>query len=95
MIELTKQFATKLGIMVDSRLIYYKHYYKHYYKFCDEIIEKMDNPPYWIIELATIKYIPEATKVINEYVLSEPFEKMPDFYDFYIACLYLKYKRWS
>lgn len=89
MIELNKQFATKLGIMVDSGLINYKHYYK----FCDEIIEYTENPPYWIIDLATIKYIPDATKVINEYAYSEPFEEMPDFYDFYIACLYLRYRR--
>ncbi|MEI5906873.1 hypothetical protein WAK64_07350 [Bacillus spongiae] len=31
--------------------------------------------------------------MINEYVYSEPFEEMPDLYDFYIACLYLRYRR--
>ena len=76
--------------MVDSRLIWYKHYFK----FCDEIIENMENPPYWIIELATTKYIPEATKVINEYAYSEPFEEIPsEICDFFIACLYLSYNR--
>ncbi|MFE4430742.1 hypothetical protein ACFRH9_27770 [Peribacillus butanolivorans] len=54
----------------------------------------MENPPYWIIELATIKFIPDATKAINEYASSEPFEEIPsDLYDFYIACIYIRYKR--
>lgn len=59
--ELNKQFARKIGIMLESRLIWYKHYFL----FCDEIIEKMEKPPYWIIELATKKYIGDAVKIVN------------------------------
>jgi hypothetical protein len=89
--ELNKHFARKLSVMVDSRLIWYKHYFK----FCDEIIENMEDPPYWIIELATTKFIPDALKVINEYGFnSEPFEEIQsDLCDFFIACLFLRYNR--
>lgn len=88
--NLDKHFARKLLAMINSRLICYKHYFG----FCDELIVTMEKPPYWIIELATIKYIPEAIKVINEYTNSEPFEGISsDLYDFYIACLYIRYNR--
>ncbi|WNR44415.1 hypothetical protein [Paenibacillus roseipurpureus] len=88
--ELNKQFARKIGIMLESKLIWYKHYFL----FCDEVIEKMEKPPFWIIELATKKYIGDAVKIVNTYAFSEPFETFPDsIYDFYLGCLFLRYER--
>jgi hypothetical protein len=89
-VELNKPFARKLGLMLESRLIWYKHYFL----FCDEVIEQMDKPPYWIIDLADKKFLPDAIGIANRYAFSEPFEVSP--YaggDFYIACLYLRYER--
>ncbi|MRN53976.1 hypothetical protein [Paenibacillus monticola] len=89
-IELNRQTARKIGIMLESNLIWYKHYFL----FCDEVIEKMDKPPYWIIELATKKYIGDAVRIVNGYAFSEPFEAFPDsLYDFHIGCLYVRYER--
>ncbi|MDQ0887816.1 hypothetical protein QFZ81_002904 [Paenibacillus sp. V4I9] len=89
-LELDKQFARKVAIMLKSRLIWYKHYFL----FCDEVIEGMAKPPYWIIELADKKYIEDAIKIVNAYAFSEPFEAFPDsLYDFYVACLFIKCER--
>ncbi|WFD08778.1 hypothetical protein [Tepidibacter hydrothermalis] len=86
--NISKDFARKLGIMLDTGLINYKHYYL----WCDEIIEKLDNPPYWIIELATTKFLPSAVAIVNKYVFSEPFEEFNNSSGLYIACLFIKYE---
>ena len=53
---------------------------------------EMDSPPYWILELSSVKYIPDAVTILNNYAFSEPFEEFStDLNDFYIACLYTKY----
>jgi hypothetical protein len=89
-LELNKQFARKLGIMIDSGLIWHQHYFL----FCDELIEKLDKPPYWIIELALATYIGDAIEVVNTYAFSEPFENFSNsLYDLYIGCLYIRYER--
>jgi len=89
-LELNKQFARKLGIMIESGLIWYKHYFL----FCDEVIEKLDKPPYWIIELATTTYTGDAIKIVNTYAFSEPFENFSNsLYDLYVGCLYIRYER--
>ncbi|WP_282940440.1 hypothetical protein [Paenibacillus sp. RC67] len=89
-VELNRQFARKIGIMLESKLIWYKHYFI----FCDEVIENMDRPPYWIIELAIKKYIGDAITIANTYAFSEPFETFPNsLYDFHVGCLFLRYER--
>ncbi|MDT8976526.1 hypothetical protein RQP50_09765 [Paenibacillus sp. chi10] len=87
---LDKAFAYKLSVMLESRLIGYKHFYL----FCDEIIDVYTKPPYWIIQLAVTKYQASAISIVNHYLYSEPFiENDPKLYDQYIACLYLRYAR--
>lgn len=62
--------------------------------FCDDIIMEMDNPPYWILELSSVKYIPDAVTILNNYAFSEPFEELSmDLDDFYIGSLYIRYER--
>lgn len=87
--ELNKDLANKIGLILESRLIWYKHYYL----WCDEIIDQNNEPPYWIIELATVKYIPDAIRIVNEYAYSEPFEQFCRSNDLYVACLFIKYER--
>lgn len=86
--NISKDFARKLGIMLDAGLINYKHYYL----WCDEIIENLDDPPYWIIELATIKFLPSAVTIVNKYAFSEPSEKFNNDSELYIACLFIMYE---
>jgi hypothetical protein len=87
--DLNKKFACKISNMLTSKLIWYKHFHP----FCDEIIGKLENPPYWIIELSIEKYQPKAIEIVNKYIYSEPFIELDIGYiaDQYIACLYLKY----
>ncbi|QTB24457.1 hypothetical protein [Lysinibacillus sphaericus] len=88
-IKLNKSLAWKMGEMIESGLITYKHYVL----FCDEIIEKYENPPYWIIELSLTKVQNDAVRIVREFAHSEPFENFPEVNDFYLACLFLQYKQ--
>jgi len=90
-VELNKKFACQLTLMLESRLIWYKHFQL----FCDEIIEEYAQPPYWIIELAAVRYQGSAIEIVNTYIQSDPFfdRNESEFFDQYIACLYLKYDR--
>ena len=86
----SKRFALRIATMIDARLIWYKHYYR----WADQIIADLDAPPFWVIELATIKYCPDAVAAVNRFVFSEPFESF-DFAerdDEHIACLLLRYQ---
>ncbi|QSF44998.1 hypothetical protein [Paenibacillus tianjinensis] len=90
MIELDKQFTRRLAIMLESGLIWYEHYFM----FCDEIIERLDKPPYWIIDLAVTSYNKDAERIVNNYAFSEPFEAFEDsLFDLHIGCLFLRYER--
>lgn len=88
--DLNKKFACKISNMLVSKLIWYKHYQP----FCDEIIEELEKPPYWIIELCIVKYQPKAIEIVNNYIHSESFTELDFEYmaNQYIACLYLKYR---
>jgi len=87
----SKEKAAKLSVMIESRLIWYKYYFP----WCDEIIEKLYKPPYWIIDLGVVKYIPQAVSIVNEYVCSEPFEVInkSKLSDYYITCILMRYLR--
>lgn len=63
--------------------------------FCDEIIDKYTKPPYWIIELATVRFQASAIEIVDKYINSDPFMDLynSELFDQYIACLYLKYDR--
>lgn len=90
-IEPTEDFACKLSIMLESKLIWYKHFQP----FCDDIILAYTKPPYWIIELAAVRYQGSAIEIVNKYIHSEPFveDYRNSLFDQYIACLYIKYDR--
>ncbi|POP42374.1 hypothetical protein CHU32_03835 [Superficieibacter electus] len=86
---LCKTKAERLYLMLQSGLIYCDHYIP----FCDNVIKDEDNPPGWILELATVTYIPDALNIIGTYVWSEPFIQFEQSADFYIACLFLRYQQ--
>lgn len=85
-----KQFARRVSMMIESGLIWYEHYYH----WADEIIMAMDEPPFWVIEIAVVKHRVKALAVVNEFVYSEPFESFnaESYTDEYVACLFLRYK---
>ena len=85
-----RKLALRIVAMIESRLIWYKHYYG----WADKIIMAMEKPPYWILEIATVKYYPQAAKIVREFVYSEPFETFDgeQYADEYVACLFLRYR---
>lgn len=88
--DINKEFAHILGIMLEARLIWYKHYDL----WCKEIIEQLNNPPVWITELSKVKYLPKAFRIVNDYAYSEPLEYLEkNRSDLYVACLLLRYDR--
>ncbi|MGG2028293.1 hypothetical protein AB1282_21560 [Gottfriedia sp. S16(2024)] len=91
-IDLTKNNAKIIVEMIDSGLIFYKHYYL----WCDSIIESLENPPYWILELAITKSSNDASGIVSEYAYSDLETLSPDFYikfnNLHLACLFLSSK---
>lgn len=87
---LSKRIAFRVSTMIDARLICYKHYYR----WADQLIAELDDPPVWILEIAVIKYPPDAITAVNRFVFSEPFESFDgeECSDEYVACLYLRYR---
>lgn len=86
--DLSKEFAAKLAVMLEASLIHYQYYEL----WCDKIIAHMEQPPDWILELTSTKYLPNARNIVYSYAFAEP---AADFCysDFYLACLYVKYRR--
>jgi hypothetical protein len=86
----SKRFALRVATMIDTQLIWYKHYYR----WADQLIAELDNPPNWVLEIATIKYYPDAVAAINRFVYSEPFESFDGVQgdDEHVACLVLRYQ---
>lgn len=89
--DLCKETAAILANMVDSGLITYKYYYP----WCDEIIEKEDKPPHWILELGVTTFAQNAASIINSYAYSEPFEEFDDnkLGNLFIACRLIMFLR--
>ncbi len=61
------------------------------------MLAELDDPPGWLLRIATVKYSPDAVRAIKELAYSEPFvivdsEQCYDEYDEYVACLLLRYQ---
>ncbi|HMP79598.1 MAG TPA: hypothetical protein PKD54_09115 [Pirellulaceae bacterium] len=58
----------------------------------DQLIAMLDSPPSWILEIATIKYYPDAVAAVNRFVYAEPFASFDgqQCCEEYVACLYLR-----
>jgi hypothetical protein len=89
--DLTKKNAGRLHTMVSTSLITYKHYIP----WADALIAQLEKPPYWLLELSTVKYKGDAEKVLVEFVTSEPFEEQDASLHNrdHIASLFLRYER--
>ena len=56
---------------------------------------KIEKPPHWLLELATVKYKGDALRILGEFVDSEPFEEIDGatYENDYIGSLFLRYER--
>lgn len=86
----SKRFALRIEAMVSTRLIWCKHYFR----WAGQLIAELDDPPNWILEIATITYYADAVGAINKFVYSEPFELFDSEQcaDEHVACLFLLFQ---
>ena len=70
--ELNKPTVRHLLAMMESGLVPYKQYIP----WADDQIVKIEKPPHWLLELATVKYKGDALRILGEFVDSEPFEEI-------------------
>src|SRR5579862_9418021 len=84
-----KRFARRLSTMIEAGLIDCRHFAR----WVDEMILASGKPPFWLLEIASIKYSPDAVAAINRFVFSEPFQDFSSTNDDYLACLFLRHQR--
>ena len=84
----SRQFARRFVTLLDTDLICYKHYFP----WADAVIAELDSPPLWVIEISTIKYLPDASSAVRAFAYSEPFEEfdLVNLSDEYVACMFLR-----
>ena len=87
----SKLFARRFATMLDTHLISYKHYFP----WADAAVAALNSPPNWLLEVSTIKYIPEASRVVIAYAYSEPFQEFDsvELSDDHVACMFLSYQK--
>ncbi len=66
--------------------------YRYFIPWCDDVILRKNAPPDWILELATEEFQPDAISIVCTYAYSEPFIEFLGTTEFYVACLFLKYR---
>jgi hypothetical protein len=86
---MNKENTAVFAILIQSGLINYKHYYC----WCDEVIDKEERPPLWVIDLSITSMPESAAGIVNDYAYSEPFEEFDEknLSNIYLACLLLRY----
>lgn len=83
-----KRFAQRLSTMIDARLICYKHYFI----WADELIAALPEPPQWLLEIAIIRYYPDAVAAINRFVQSDPCASSDNIDNEHIACTFHRHR---
>lgn len=81
-----RQFGRRFVTLLDTHLIWYKHYYP----WADAVIDSLDSPPLWVIEISTIKYLPDASSAVREFAYSQPFEEFDliNLSNEHVACMF-------
>jgi len=82
----SRQFARRFVTLLDTHLIWYKHYFP----WADAVIHALDSPPLWVLEISTIKYLPDASSAVRAFAYSEPFEEFNQVTvsDEHVACMF-------
>ena len=89
--EIDKRTALRIKTMVDSGLIWYRHVHP----WADQIIEREEQPPAWLLDATVQKYTPKMSECIGAYVYSEPFQAFPssEVDAEHLACLFIRHER--
>ena len=89
--NLDKRFVSRLATMVESGLLRWKLRAA----WADDPIARLYSPPTWLLDLSTIKYRPDAVRVLRMEASSPPFEEFDsdEQSDEFLACLLLRYRR--
>jgi hypothetical protein len=82
-------FAEMLALAIDAGCLTYRDYIP----WADAVIARLDRPPVWICNLSTIKYRPDALRVVRDFVFSEPFEPASAAPEDYLGFLWIRYER--
>lgn len=82
----SRHFARGFVTLLDTRLIWYKHYFP----WADAVIDSLDSPPLWVIQISTIRCQPEASSAVRAFADSQPFEEfgLINMADEYVACMF-------
>jgi len=82
----SRQFARRFVTLLDTHLIWHKHYFP----WADAVIHALDSPPLWVVEISTIKYVPDASSAVRAFAYSEPFEEFNyvTLSDEHVACMF-------
>lgn len=86
-IDTSPLFAYKLSVLIESGLIDYKTYYP----WSEAVIEALDEPPLWIIDISLEKQSSKAANIIKSQVVSPNMHSLLDFNfkDFFASCYYI------
>jgi hypothetical protein len=90
-LRLDKRTALRIKTMVDSGLIWYRHVHP----WADQIIEREEQPPAWLLDVTVQRYTPKMSECIGAYVHSEPFQAFPssEVDAEHLACLFIRHER--
>lgn len=79
-----------IATMLDSVLIDFTYIHP----WADQVIREMENPPYWLCQLAIEKSQDNLLNTLGSFIYGEPFEAPPpDLDKFHVGCLWLRYER--
>jgi len=85
----SKEFANTLALAIEAGCLTYRDTIP----WADAIIASLDHPPLWICDLSTIKYRPDALRVIRDFLCAEPFEPIDAAKHAYLGFLWIRYER--
>jgi len=91
-LPLTKSLAFRLSAMLDAELLSYRDYMP----WADAIIDRLDHPPAWILDLAVTKLRSEAVRHTRHFAFCEPCDtrlSAMNCVDEFVASMYLHYER--
>ncbi|MBT6494337.1 MAG: hypothetical protein HOL01_07250 [Planctomycetaceae bacterium] len=81
----------RIATMIDAGLISYRHYFL----WADELIADLSDPPVWLLEIATIKYLADASAAIKRFVFADslaPTESSENLDNMYVASLFHRFQ---
>lgn len=85
----SKDFASTLALAIEAGCLTYRDTIP----WADATIARLDHPPLWICDLSTVKYRPDALRVIRDFLRTDPSEPINTKTDEYLGFLWIRYQR--